>query len=163
MHTSGVGCRVLPRFIGNSITKIGYSLKGGHREGVNYTEGADSIFGSMRSPARSPGRQYVVYEKVSFGPRPMGKPLYSWDDDWEYRFTNTFPALSRQGTLAITQKQLGNSSIVTTNVDGTEERLIFDSSQTGRVDESLVASGLGGAFQPDWSHDGQWTTFGLGA
>jgi hypothetical protein len=53
----------------------------------------------------------VIYEKVGFRPvRAQDKPLYSWDPDWDYRSTDVFPVLSRDGMLAITQKQLGNSA-----------------------------------------------------
>ncbi|KAK1640594.1 hypothetical protein BDP81DRAFT_469333 [Colletotrichum phormii] len=128
-------------------------IKGGDNEGYNYTSGAHApVKAAIRSPAWSPDGRFVIYEKVGFTARAMEKPLYSWDADWEYRSTDVFPQLSLQGRLVITQKQLGNSSI-----------LVFDSSQTGEIDAALVAKGLAGAFQPAWSSDGSRIAFGLGS
>ena len=92
----------------------------------------------------------------------MEKKLYSWDPDWEYRFTDVFPQLSNQNVLAITQKQLGNSSIVTMNPNGSHQHLAFNDMETSFVDPSMVSQGLAGAFNPSWSPDGQWITAGVG-
>ena len=73
-----------------------------------------------------------------------------------------FPALSRQGNLAITEKQLGNSSIVTMAPNGSDRRVVFDTTGKG-LDPGLVKKGLAGAFQPAWSPDGEWIAFGIGA
>ncbi|GJC95184.1 WD40 domain protein beta propeller [Colletotrichum higginsianum IMI 349063] len=166
-HTSGPGLKMFPQWLDNnddSIANIAYLIKGGDSEGYNYTSGAvAAVAAAVRSPTWSPDGRFVVYEKVGFAARPMEKPLWSWDDDWEYRHTDVFPQLSLQGRLAITQKQLGNSSIVTMNPDGSDLRLVFDSSSTGEIDPALVAKGLAGAFQPSWSSDGQWIAFGLGS
>jgi hypothetical protein len=75
----------------------------------------------------------------------MEKLLYSWDDRWEYRFTDVFPALSRQGRLVITQKQLGNSSIVTMSPDGMDQKIVFDVFAAGTANASLVNKGLASA------------------
>lgn len=93
----------------------------------------------------------------------MGKSLYSWDSGWEYRFTDIFPQLSRQGLLAITQKQLGNSSIVMMNSDLSNMKDVFDVFGTHLVNATQVAKGLIGAFQRAWSPDGEWLVFGLGS
>ncbi|TGO88362.1 hypothetical protein BPOR_0167g00140 [Botrytis porri] len=70
--------------------------------------------------------------------------------------------LSKQNKLVITQKQLGNSSIVTMNPDGTDLDLVFDVFSINSTSASGTASGLAGAFQPSWTSDGEWITFGLG-
>ncbi|KAK8185133.1 hypothetical protein HDK77DRAFT_316062 [Phyllosticta capitalensis] len=162
-HTSGSGLRMFPQWI--SDDNIGYLIKAGDDEGLNYTSGATPFKKtSMRSPSWSPDGKQVVYEVTSFTPnRPMEKKLYSWDGDYEYRFTDVFPQLSNQGRLAITQKQLGNSSVVTMDPDGQNMFLAFDTYTTGEVNASLVVQGLAGAFQPSWSPDGEWISFGLGA
>jgi Tol biopolymer transport system component len=92
----------------------------------------------------------------------METPLYSFDSEWEYRFTDVFPTLSTQGSLAITQKQLGNSSIVTMDPDGTDLKLVFDAFATNQINYTLDSEGLAGAFQPTWSSNGEWIAFGLG-
>lgn len=160
-HTSGSGLKLFPQFVGARV--IGYHRKGGPDEGLYYTAERAAVRRSLRSPAWSPDGQSVVYEKVAFRPpRPQGKRLYSWDDEWEYRHTDVFPALSRQGELAITEKQQGNSSIVITKADGSDRRMVFDPSQHG-LDPGMLAKGLAGAFQPGWSPDGQWLAFGMGS
>ncbi|KAF8861670.1 hypothetical protein BDZ45DRAFT_799850 [Acephala macrosclerotiorum] len=76
-------------------------------EGLYYTSNLTTVSGdAFRSPAWSPDEKSVVYEKTGWTIRPMEKQLYSWDADWDYRFTDVFPELSLQGRLAITQKQL---------------------------------------------------------
>ncbi|KAF2183118.1 dipeptidyl peptidase IV/CD26, N-terminal domain-containing protein [Zopfia rhizophila CBS 207.26] len=144
-HTSGSGLKMFPQYV--TQDDIGYLVKGGSSEGLNYTSGRAVVKGAIRSPAWSPDGKSVVYEKVSFTARAMEKPLYSWDADWEYRFTDVFPELSRQGRLAITQKQLGNSSIVTMNPDGSDQKVVFDIFSTGEVNATLIAFGLGSWFQ----------------
>ncbi|TDZ32121.1 Protein TolB-like protein [Colletotrichum spinosum] len=163
-HTSSSGLKMFPQWLpGSSNTTtddIAYLIKGTDDEGFNYTSGSiPAVKAAVRSPAWSPDGKLVVYEKVAFAARPMEKPLYSWDEDWEYRSTDVFPQLSLQGRLVLTQKQLGNSSIVSMNPDGTDVELVFDSSSTGEVDAALVARGLAGAFQPSWSADGEWVAF----
>ncbi|KAH8597789.1 hypothetical protein B0O99DRAFT_684500 [Bisporella sp. PMI_857] len=163
-HTSGSGLKMFPQFVTQDA--VGYLIKGGSNEGLNYTSyssGLAAVKAKIRSPAWSPDGKSVVYEKVGFTARAMEKPLYSWDPDWEYRHTDVFPVLSQQGRLAITQKQLGNSSIVTMTPDGLDLKLIFDPITSGGLNTTQVSQGLAGAFQPAWSPDGEWITFGLGS
>jgi len=160
-ETSGAGLKLQPHYV--TQDNIGYLIKGvSANVGLNYTSGSGLVAGSMRTPAWSPDGTQVIYEKVGWTIRAMEKPLYSWDGDYEYRHTDVFPELSRQGRLAITQKQLGNSSIVSMQPDGTDLKLVFDSS-SGDIDPALVKQGLAGAFQPAWSPDGEWIAFGLGS
>ena len=159
-HTSGPGLKLFPQFISAEV--IAYHRKGGPDEGLVYTTGHEAVKRSIRSPVWSPDGKTVIYEKVGFKARPQFKPLYSWDKDWDYRHTDVFPVLARDGTLAITEKQLGNSSIVTMNRDGSNRRVVFDVNGKG-LDPDLVKKGLAGAFQPAWSPDSQWIAFGLGA
>ena len=159
-HTSGPGLKLFPQFISAEV--IAYHRKGGPDEGLVYTTGHEAVKRSIRSPVWSPDGKTVIYEKVGFKARPQFKPLYSWDKDWDYRHTDVFPVLAKDGTLAITEKQLGNSSIVTLNRDGSNRRVVFDVNGKG-LDPDLVKKGLAGAFQPAWSPDSQWIAFGLGA
>ncbi|KAK7511902.1 uncharacterized protein IWZ02DRAFT_509631 [Phyllosticta citriasiana] len=133
----------------------------GDNEGLNYTNGATPFKKtSMPSPSWSPGGKQVVYEVTSFTPtRPMEKKLHSWDGDWEYRFTDVFPQLSNQGRLDITQKQLGNSWVITMDPDGNNMDLVFDTHTIGEIDASLVVQGLAGAFQPSCSPDPEARVF----
>lgn len=157
-HTSGPGLKVFPQFL--SATEIAYYRKGGPDEGIAYTSGRPGFKGALRSPSWSPDAKTLIYEKVRFRGWTQNQPLYSWDPDWEYRYTDVFPVLSRDGKLAFTEKG-ANSSIVTMDPDGSNRKRIFDVDGSG-LDPALVAKGLAGAFMPTWSPDGQWVAFGLG-
>ncbi|RWA11508.1 hypothetical protein EKO27_g3607 [Xylaria grammica] len=159
--TSGIGCKISPQYV--TPNNIGYHLKGGSSEGIYYTEGNQFVNISLRSPSWSPDGKKMVYEVPNWAQRPLEKPLYSWDSEWEYRFTDVFPQLSLQNKLTITEKQLGNSSIVTFNPDGSNRNVVFDAAASGEIDPALTLKGLAGAFQPAWSPDGEWIAFGLGS
>lgn len=157
-HTSGPGLKVFPQFVTAEI--IGYHRKGGPDEGLAYTTGIASVPRTLRSPAWSPDGRTVIYEKVSFRPFTQNRQLYSWDPQRDYRHTDVFPGLSRDGRLVLTEKAL-NSSIATMNPDGSDRKRIFDVSRTA-LNPTQVGHGMAGAFAPAWSPDGQWIAFGLG-
>ncbi|WHO38387.1 PD40 domain-containing protein [Sphingobium sp. AP49] len=160
-HTNSAGLKVAPHFLSND--EIGYLMKGGPEEGIAYTSGRPGFKrAGLRSPRWSADGKSVFYEVVAFRPvRPLLKPLYGWDADYEYRHMDVFPILSRQGMLAFTEKQLGNSSIVSMKPDGSDRRVVFDASNKG-LNPEMVKKGLSGAFQPAWSPDGEWIAFGMG-
>jgi Tol biopolymer transport system component len=89
--------------------------------------------------------------------------LYSWQDDWEYRFMEPFSRLSLQGKIAYTQQQIGNGSIMIQNPDGSDFYMVFNSSVTGQVSLESMEEETAGAFTPQWSSDGDFLTFGLGS
>jgi Tol biopolymer transport system component len=157
-HTSGSGLKVFPQFL--SAREIAYHRKGGPDEGLYYTSGRPGFRAALRTPTWSPDGKTVIYEKVDFKPRPQSQLLYSWDPDWEYRHTDVFPALSRDGKLVITEKAQ-NSSIAIMDPDGSNRKRIFEAASAG-LDPAKVARGMAGAFAPSWSPDGQWIAFGLG-
>jgi Tol biopolymer transport system component len=160
-HTTGTDLKLQPQFLSNS--EIGYLVKYGPNEGLAYTSDRAPVKrAAVRSPVWSGDGRSVMYEKVEFRPaRPLFKPLYSWDKDWDYKSVDVFPQMSRDGWIVFTEKQLGNSSVVIMRADGSERRKVFESGGRG-LDETKVRMGLAGAFQPSWSPDGQWITFGLG-
>lgn len=157
-HTTGPGLKVFPQFL--SATELAYHRKGGPDEGLYFTSGRPAFKAALRSPAWSADGKRVIYEKVGFRPRPENQRLYSWDADWDYRHTDVFPALSRDGKLVFTEKAL-KSSIVIMDPGGANRRRIFDAGGAG-LDPAKVARGMAGAFAPSWSPDGQWIAFGLG-
>ncbi|PXA91745.1 hypothetical protein DMC25_05645 [Caulobacter sp. D4A] len=157
--TSGPGFKLFPQFIGNDV--VAYQRKGGPEEGLYTTDGKAPVKRVVRSPVWSPDGKSVIYEKVGFKARGQFKPLYSWDPKFDYLHTDVFPVVSKDGVLAITEKQQGNSSLVTMNRDGSNRRVVFDVEGKG-LDPVLLKKGLAGAFMPGWSPDGQWLTFGMG-
>jgi Tol biopolymer transport system component len=160
-HTSGPGLKLQPQFISND--EIGYLMKNGPNEGLFYTSSRAPVkMASVRSPNWSPDGKSVIYERTAFRPvRPMFKPLYSWDKDFEYRHIDVFPQISRDGWIVYTEKQTGKGSIVIMRPDGSGKTTVFSAEGRG-LDPELVNKGLAGAFFPGWSPDNQWITFGLG-
>jgi hypothetical protein len=85
---------------------------------------------SIRSPVWSPDGKLVIYEKVGFkagrsssrstaGTR-LGIPPH-----------RRLPGPGQRRHLAITEKQLGNSSIVTMKRDGSDRRVVFRRQRQG--------------------------------
>jgi Tol biopolymer transport system component len=150
-HTTGPGLKVTPQFLPDS--GIAYLVKAGPKQGLFYSGGMKAVEGKMRAPAWSADGRQVVYEKVDFTSRPQNQQLYSWDPNFEYRYTDVFPSFSRDGRLAVTDflSTLGNptATISTMDADGSNRRIVFD-------DKS------GAAYSPTWSPDGQWLAFGFG-
>jgi Tol biopolymer transport system component len=157
-HTAGPGLKVSHQFLSES--DIAYYHKGGPDQGIVYTSGQPGFKADLRSPSWSPDGKKIIYEKVVFRTWTQNQSLYSWDADREYRYTDVFPGLSRDGKLVITEKSL-NSSIAIMDPDGSNRKRIFEASGAG-LDPAMVAKGLAGAFAPAWSPDGQWVAFGLG-
>lgn len=145
-RTTGPGLKVAPQFLTSET--IGYLVKAGPNEGLAYTGGSAAVKRKLRSPAWSPDGKTVIYEQVSFKPRPQNKLLYSWDANYEYRYTDVFPSFSRDGKLVITDKNV-DSSLAIMDADGSNKSRPFQ------------AQG-GVAFAPSWSPDSQWIVFGFG-
>lgn len=169
-HTSGDYVKVWQAYIGNS-SNIGYLVKGGDDEGINYTlpDATHTAFNltNLRDPSWSPDGSKVVYGVWNWDQRQIGIELFSWDDNWDYRFMDVFPVLNNAtGRIAITQKQLGNSSVITSSTEYTDVIDAFDVydvwEQTNSSDLDYVSSGLAGAFQPTFSPDGSQVAVGLG-
>ncbi|KAI1834984.1 hypothetical protein DTO006G1_3188 [Penicillium roqueforti] len=150
-EVGGPGIKTFPQYVTNST--IGYHLKGGDKEGLYLTNGT-----YVNTTIK-----YVVYEKAVWSIRPLFKELYSWDSEWDYRFTDIFPQLSSNDRVAMTEKQLGNSSIATFDLEDRHASLVYKPNDTSLIDTTLIGEGLAGAYNPSWSPDGEWIVFGVGA
>ena len=85
--------------------------------------------------------------------RSQNTLLYSWNSDYEYRYTDVFPSFSRDGRLVVTDLNFpfGNpdASLSVMDADGSKRiRAFYDKS--------------GAALSPTWSPDGQRIVFGFG-
>ena len=154
-HTSGPGLKLQPQFVG--ADRVAYLIKaapadGPVEPGLAYTDGARAP-GPMRNPAWSADGRLVVYEKTDYTPRPQNQRLYSWNPDYEYRFTDVFPSFSPDGRLTVTglSATLGNpqTPISTMNADGSDHQRVFHDP-------------AGAAMMSSWSPDGQRLVFGFG-
>jgi Tol biopolymer transport system component len=145
VHTSGIGLKLLPQFV--SAGNIGYLAKAGANEGIGYTN-ANAFKAKLRSPSWSADGSKIIYEKQDWKPREQNQLLYSWDPEYEYRYTDVFPSFSIDGKLLITEKDK-NSSVVIMDADGTNRQQVFENKEEY-------------AFAPSWSPDGQKIVFGYG-
>jgi len=154
-HTSGPGLKVSPQFLG--ADRIAYLVKsspnGGPPPGFAFTSGEKGAAGPMRSPSWSPDGQVVVYHRFDFINRGQNAPLYSWDPNYDYQYTDVFPTFSRQGKLAVTDLNFprGNpdASVSVMDPDGGNRKRVFHDA-------------TGAALMPSWSPDGQWFVVGFG-
>jgi len=160
--TTSSGFKVFPQYL--DATTLSYHVKGGPNEGLYTTTGGFRATAGtgLRSPRYSADGSKLVFEKVAFQPaRPNASPLYSFDSDWAYKYTDVFPTLSRdRKKLAYTEKHI-NGSIAVANPDFSGYTRVYDPAGSG-LDPSLIARGLAGAFQASWSPDRQWLAFGTG-
>jgi Tol biopolymer transport system component len=161
VHTSGPGMKLGAQYVSNG--EIVYRRKGGPDAGLYSTVAGKPVvkIERLRTPAWSPDGQHVVYEKFTWGGWKQNQPLYSWDADFDYRYTDVWPAFSKDGLMVITAKG-ENSSVDVMRPDGSQRQRIFDVAKTD-LDQTLVKRGLAGAFYPVWSPDGEWVVFGLGS
>ncbi|CAK7222526.1 hypothetical protein SCUCBS95973_004871 [Sporothrix curviconia] len=170
-HTTGPYLKLNPHFIGNSSTNIGFLIKGSPSEGLNYTQ-PDNVkhkaFSTpfLRNPSWSPDGSRVVFEVQSWNVnRPAGKSLFSFDNNWDYRFMDVFPQFHiPTKRLAITQKQLGDSSVMVSSAMYADVDDVFDVKDvSGPQQADDIAFGLDGAFQPSFSPDGKQLAVGFGS
>ncbi len=147
VHTTGAGLKVQPQYV--TATEIRYLIKSGANAGLASTTGTDAVARELRSPSWAPDGRTVVYEKVDFAPRTQNTPLYSWDADYEYRYSDVFPTIARDGKLVVTEKAVSDGVISIMDADGANKVRIFTAKN-------------GAAFAPSWSPDGEWIAFGVG-
>ena len=167
-HTFDASLKVAGHYVSNE--NIGFVVKAGQKQGINYTlpDGTHQYYNStLRNPSWSPDGTRVVYEEYIWGQRQAEKPLFSWDNEWEYRFMDVFPQFNNATKrLATTEKQLGNSSssIVLTDADYSNLVRAFDvyDINSTTAEQAMYASGLAGAFQPTWAPDGSQLAVGYG-
>ena len=100
-------------------------------------------------------------QKISLYTEPQnGEASLQFRQRVGQRFTETafyrhFSGAFKAGFLAIMQKQLGNSSIVTMNPGRTDLKLVFDVYTTNQINSILDSEGLVGTFRVAWSFDGR--------
>jgi Tol biopolymer transport system component len=159
-HTSGPGMKVSPQYLPNG--EIAYRRKGGPETGLYSTVAGKPVvkIERLRTPAWSSDGKQMVYEKFTWGGWKQNQALYSWDAAREYRYTDVWPAFSKDGMMVLTDKA-DISSVLIMKPDGSEKKRIFDVA-TSDLDKTFAKRGLAGAFYPVWSPDGEWVVFGLG-
>lgn len=172
-HTFADYPKVGQHYVGNS-SNIGYLIKAGPFEGINYTA-PDNIhkkfnLTNLRDPAWSPDGSKLVYHIPNWTQQAGELKLWSFDDDWEYRYMDVFPQHNTVvNRIASTQKVLGsaNGSLVTSSplyTDLTDALDSFDIYSINNLTEvEWLKEGNSGAFQPSWNPDGTELVVGFGA
>ena len=158
-HTSGPGVKVAPQFFASG--RVAYLTKAAPKDariGLTYAGGAPedakAFDGAMRNPSWSGDGKRVVYQQVNFAARGQNSPFYAKSPEFDLRFTDVMPTLSKDRKLALTDFRASlndnRASISIMDADGSNLRRVFVSDE-------------GAAMAPAWSPDGQWLAFGLGA
>lgn len=172
-HTSDSGVKIFPQYITNDTIGFLHKRSGfaGTIQGLNYTSATPGgttsfspVLGAMRSPSWSPNGTLALYQVQSVVPnRVQEKLMYSWQDDWEYRYSDILPRLSSDNVFAITTQKTGNPSVVTMEPDGTDQVVAFNDITTSTVaPKGVYVDSLFGAYQPSWSPDNQFIATGWG-
>jgi len=161
VHTSGPGFKISPQYLASG--EIVYRHKGGPKEGLYSNMAGKAVvkIPNLRTPAWSPDGQRIVYEKFTWRGWKQNQPLYSWDLARDYRYTDVWPAFSKDGWMVLTAKG-EDGSVDVMRADGSQRRRVYDVTKQSGLDPTLVRRGLAGAFFPVWSPDGQWIVFGVG-
>ncbi|KAJ5679870.1 hypothetical protein N7462_008114 [Penicillium macrosclerotiorum] len=144
--------------------------------GKNYTQyqtiPMNSMTPAIRSPTWSPNGKYVIYEKQ--GPtggstatsKTQYSELWSFDSDWDYRFTDVFPmgARGKCPMMAMSQQMEGPAlnNLMTLNMDGTNQTTIFETKKA-MINPSLASGYNARAYQGSWGPKNANITFGFGA
>lgn len=144
--TTGPGLKLMPQFLPDN--RVGYLAKGGVNAGLGYIGATNMVKQNIHSPTWSSDGKKVVFEKNDFTSRPQNQLLYSWDDQYQFRYTDVFPNFSKDGELVLTDKST-DSGISISNGDGSDKKKVFTPTE-------------GVAFMPTWSPDGQLIAFGYG-
>lgn len=144
--------------------------------GKNYTQyrtiPMDTMTPALRSPAWSPDGKYVIYEKQgpSGGSTSTSKTqyseLYSFNQDWDYRFTDVFPMGARSGCpmMVMSQQMEGpaKNNLMRLAMNGTNQVTLFEPAKD--MINPAIASGYDArAYQGNWGPDDTNITFGFGA
>ena len=161
VHTSGPGFKISPQYLSND--EIVYRRKGGPEEGLHSTVAGKPMvkIAGLRTPTWAPDGKQVVYEKFTWRGWKQNQALFSWDPKREYRYTDVWPAFSKDGLMVLTAKG-EDGSVDVMRPDGSERKRVYDVTRQSGLDPVLVKRGLAGAFFPVWSPDGEWIVFGVG-
>ena len=160
--TAGPGVKLNPAYLPDG--RFAWSTKTAQTTGVVYSDGAAAFPKNVREPAWSRDGKHIVYELVDNTPIAQNTPLYSWTPGVEYRYTDVFPMFARDGTLALSNKDV-DTSLVTMNADGTNKQLVFKSSthcMAGKNPSGPCGDMVGVALTPSWFPDSKRLVFSFG-
>ncbi|KAJ6014719.1 Tat pathway signal sequence domain-containing protein [Penicillium herquei] len=182
VHGIGDGTKISPSFVTNDV--IGYVMKESASNGIYYTSISgknytqyqtipmNTMTPAIRSPAWSPDGKYVIFEKQgpTGGSTSTSKiqysELWSFDPDWDYRFTDVFPAGARSGCpmMAMSQQMEGpaDTNLMRLAVNGTEQVTLFEPSED-MINPSIAEGYNARAYQAYWGPNDTNITFGFGA
>ena len=160
--TSGPGVKLYPQFLPDG--RFGYSTKSAQTDGIAYSDGTAQFPANLRSPSWTTDGKQVVYERVENTPLAQNTPLYSWDPDTEYRYTDVFPMFAKDGTLALSNKDV-DTSLVIMDADGSNKKVVFQSTThcaAGKNPSGPCGDMVGVALSPAWTPDSQRLVFSFG-
>lgn len=156
----------------SSSNGIYYVSISGHNYTQYQTIAMNTMTPALRSPAWSPDGKYIIYEKQ--GPtggststsRTQNTKLWSFDSDWDYRFTDVFPMGKRSGCpmMAMSQQMEGpaKSNLMRLSMNGTDQVTLFET-EKAMINPSIAEGYNARAYQGNWGPGDINITFGFGA
>jgi Tol biopolymer transport system component len=160
--TTGAGVKLNPQFLPDG--RFAYSTKSAQITGIMYSDGARPFPANVREPAWSPDGARIVYERIDNLPLAQNTPLFSWNPKFDYRYTDVFPMFARDGTLALSNKDV-DTSLVIMNADGSDKRLLFQSTThcaAGKNPSGQCGDMIGVVLAPSWMPDSKALVFSFG-
>ncbi|HUO23075.1 MAG TPA: hypothetical protein VMU59_11220 [Caulobacteraceae bacterium] len=160
--TSGPGVKLFPQFLPGG--RFAYSTKSAQTDGIMYSDGPAQFPVNLREPSWSTDGKQVIYEQIANTPLEQNTPLYSWNANYDYRYTDVFPMFAKDGTLALSSKDV-DTSLVTMNADGSNRKLVFQSSTNcaaGKNPSGQCGDMVGVALTPSWTPDSKSIVFSFG-
>ncbi|KAJ5382600.1 hypothetical protein N7517_000511 [Penicillium concentricum] len=182
VHATGEGTRISPSYVTKDV--IGFVVKESANNGIHYvslsgknytqyqTIPMPSMTPALRSPVWSPNGKYVIYELQ--GPtggststsKTQYSEQYSFDQRWDYRYTDVFPQAARSGcpAMVMTQQMEGvaKNNLVRLGADGSDQVTLYEPSKD-TINPTLAASYNARAYQGNWGPEDANITFGYGS
>ena len=144
---TGAGLKVMPQFLTNDVDRLSRQGRADARPRLHERGRPRRRRHALARRGRPTASTSSTRRSASVHGRRTCR-LYSWDPDYEYRYTDVFPSFSKDGKLLLTRKD-GDSSLDIMDPDGSNRQEVFPSNG-------------GTAFSPSWSPDGQSIVFGYG-
>lgn len=171
-HAAGKGLKVSPQFVGGGV--IGYLEKGGKHARLAFTDGRTAAAGDIGGPSWSPDGKQVVYHTGHFQSihdpaRPIGDSVPGIDARFSLAYAAEYPSVSPDGrSLVVGERTISQTQVESDSISPkvgmlTDDRLSLVVWNTDGTSPRRIYRSQSPVIYPQWSRDGQWVAFSVGA